>query len=84
MLHTKGLMDKTKTILNQVSDMYMAANPNFFYSQSVFFPVYICTDFPEPFISIYHIQVDQIDIRIMEQDGESDSTTSRACFFFKS
>ncbi len=75
---------KTNTILSLVSDRYMLANPHFFYKEIVCFPNEAEYLSHKPFINFNDILVDQIDIRLIEQDVDNDLSGSSACFFFKS
>lgn len=75
---------KTNTILSLVSDKYMLQNPHFFYKEVVYFPNEAEYLSHKPFINFNDILVDQIDIRLIEQDVDDDLSGSAACFFFKS
>lgn len=62
----------------------MSSNPNFFYKEVVYFPRESDYLSNAPFINFNDILVDQIDVRLIEQDVESQLERSSACFFFKS
>lgn len=76
-------MDKSHNILYLVGDIYMSGNPNFFYQQVIYFPARkgdkpIC-----PFLRLADIFVDQIDMKLVEENTEETINQSSACFFFK-
>lgn len=77
-------MRDAKTILNLMADMYISAWPNFFYREVVYFGAYNKSLQRFSLLSLADIFVDQIDIKIVEEQGEGPYINSLACFFFKS
>lgn len=76
-------MRDAKTIIDLISDQYMASHPNYFYKEVVYFSGRIYDPRVSPFLSLSDIFVDQIDIKLVEESAVSKSFTSKACFFFK-
>lgn len=77
------LMRDAKTILNLIGDKYMSTHPNYFYKEVVYFSGRIYAVRVSPFLSLSDIFVDQIDIKLMEEQAEERPFSSKACFFFK-
>lgn len=77
-------MRNAKTILNLMADIYISAWPNFFYHEVIYFSAPNKSLQHFPLLSLADIFVDQIDIKIVEEQGEGPYIKSRACFFFKS
>ena len=73
-----------KTILNFMADIYISAKPNFFYSEVVYFCSQNQGLQPFPLLSLSDIFVDQIDIKLIEEQSDGPNLMSSACFFFKS
>lgn len=78
------VMRDAKTILNLIADMYISAQPNFFYHEVVYFRANNQSLQRFPLLSLSDIFVDQIDIKLVEEQGEGPYIKSLACFFFKS
>ena len=76
-------MRDAQTILNLVADMYISTNPHFFYNEVIYFPARKYGDKLSPFLFLSDIFVDQIDIKLVEEQSEGSSESSMACFFFK-
>jgi hypothetical protein len=76
-------MKDTKTILYLVGDIYMSGNPNFFYQQVVYFPVKQNGINISPVLSLADIFVDQIDMKLVEEQSDEQLEQTMACFFFK-
>jgi hypothetical protein len=76
-------MRDAKTILNLIVDIYMSKNPNYFYKEVVYFSGRIYTQRVSPFLCLSDIFVDQIDIKLFEEQGEDRPSNSKSCFFFK-
>lgn len=78
-------MSNVKTILNLIEDIYMSNHPNYFYKEVVYFSGRIYAKRVSPFLCLSDIFVDQIDIKLMEEQAETKTKTfnSKACFFFK-
>lgn len=77
-------MRSAKTILHLVGDIYMLECPNFFYQQVVYFPEAQRDMGLRPFTSLYEIFVDQVDIKLIEEQAEGSLNETQACFFFRS
>lgn len=77
-------MRDPKTILNLMADMYISAWPNFFYHEVVYFIADNKGFQRFPLLSLDDIFVDQIDIKLIEEQSEGPYINSLACFFFKS
>ncbi|MDD3567124.1 MAG: hypothetical protein PHT92_01870 [Bacteroidales bacterium] len=76
-------MKDAKTILSFIGDKHMADHPNYFYKQVVYFSGRIFAQRVSPFLSLSDIFVDQIDIKLVEEQSNEKSAKSKACFFFK-
>jgi hypothetical protein len=76
-------MRDAKTILNFIGDMYMTNHPNYFYKEVVYFSGRIYAQRVSPFLSLSDIFVDQIDIKLVEEQSPDKSSKTKACFFFK-
>ena len=77
-------MGDAKTIINLISDIYITEHPSFFYKEVVYFPACKKLQKSRSFISLSDIFIDQIDIKLIEEQSDSNSGQSQACFFFKS
>ena len=77
-------MGDAKTILNLIADMYISAHPNFFYREVVYFPPQNKSPYRFPQLGLSDVFVDQVDIKLVEEQTEGPYTDSLACFFFKS
>ncbi len=76
-------MNNTKNILYLVGDIYLSGNPNYFYQQVVYFPARRYYRKPTPYLTLADIFVDQIDIKLVEEQAEEQLNQSASCFFFK-
>ncbi|MDX9770426.1 MAG: hypothetical protein RBT19_08685 [Tenuifilaceae bacterium] len=76
-------MRDAKTILSFIGDKYMTDHPNYFYKQVVYFSGRIYAQRVSPFLSLSDIFVDQIDIKLVEEQSNEKPVKSKACFFFK-
>jgi hypothetical protein len=77
-------MRDANTILNFIADIYISANPHFFYNEVVYFPAYERRTVVSPFLNQTDVFVDQIDTKLLEEQAENTRGVSTACFFFKS
>jgi hypothetical protein len=77
-------MSNVNAILNFIADIYVSANPNFFYKEVVYFPSYERRTVVSPFLNQTDVFVDQIDTKLLEEQAENVGERSSACFFFKS
>lgn len=76
-------MKDINTILNLVADIHISANPNYFYNEVIYFPVKRSDSNLSPYISLSEVFIDQIDIKLVEEQSEDNRENSSACFFFK-
>lgn len=76
-------MRDAKTILTLVADIYISNNPNFFYNEVVYFPIKSFGEKLSPFLRLSDIFIDQIDIKLVEEQSNDSGENSSACFFFK-
>ena len=76
-------MHNSKTILYLVGDIYISGNPNYFYQQVVYFPARKYRRKPSLYLSQADIFVDQIDMKLVEEQATEELVESSACFFFK-
>ena len=76
-------MRDVKTILSLIEDVYISNHPNYFYKEVVYFSGRIYAKRVSPFLSLSDIFVDQIDIKLVEEQAEAKTFKSKACFFFK-
>jgi len=77
------IMRDSKMMLGLVCDMFIAANPNYFYQQVIYFPFYKGMRSNPPYLCLSDIFIDQVDIKLVEEQSENKSINSAACFFFK-
>ncbi len=77
-------MRDAKTILNFIGDKFMTDHPNYFYKEVVYFTGRIYSPRVSPFLTLSEIFVDQIDIKLVEEQADEKAFQSQACFFFKS
>ena len=77
-------MGDAKTIINLIGDIYMLNNPNFFYNEVVYFPIEQKPRGASPFLTLSDIFIDQIDVKLVEEQSADSSTDFTANFFFKS
>ncbi len=71
-------------LANQVCNIFMSHNPYFFYREVIFFDLEIPEKTDPSLLSFYEIFVQQVDIKLLEEQSEEKYQRSRACFFFKS
>ena len=76
-------MRDAKTILNLIADIYISSNPNFFYNEVVYFPTKGYGERLSTFLKLSDIFIDQIDIKLVEEQSNDFGKNSSACFFFK-
>ena len=77
------MMRSTKSVVNLVGDWYLAHNPNFFYRDVVFFYMLQTRKKNQQFLSFYDLFVQQIDVKLLEEQSYEPITRSHACLFFK-
>lgn len=70
--------------VNMVGELLMSSNPYWFNNQVVFFDENNRGRYPQGFLSLYDIFVDQLDIKLYEEQLEDTLPSSNACFFFMS
>lgn len=75
---------KTHKQVNLIGEHLMANNPYWFNNQVVFFEDDNRDKYPEDMIPFYDIFVEQLDIKLYEEQFDDPLTSSNACFFFKS
>jgi hypothetical protein len=77
-------MRTLNSLANQVGNIFMSHNPYFFYREVIFFNLEIPEKTDSSLLSFYEIFVQQVDIKLLEEQSEEEYQRSRACFFFKS
>ncbi len=75
---------KTYKQVSLVGELLMTNNPYWFNNHVVFFEDDNHDQYPEGMISFYEIFVEQLDIKLYEEQFEDSLTSSSACFFFRS
>lgn len=75
---------KTHKQVSLVGDYLMTSNPYWFNHQVVFFDEDYLEKHANENVSFYDIFVEQLDLKLYEEQFEEKLTSSNACFFFKS
>ncbi|MGE0076867.1 MAG: hypothetical protein AB7S48_03315 [Bacteroidales bacterium] len=75
---------KTHKQVSLVGELLMTSNPYWFNNQVVFFEDDNQSQYSEDYISFYNIFVDQLDIKLYEEQLDDFLTCTSACFFFRS
>lgn len=75
---------KTHKQVSLVGELLMTSNPYWFNHQVVFFEDDNPRIYPKGIISFYDVFVDQLDIKLYEEQFDESLSSSNACFFFKS
>lgn len=67
-----------------VGEFLMKNNPYWFNFEVIFFDIDNQDIYPDGFLSFYQIFVDQLDIKLYEEQMDDSLSSSNACFYFKS
>ncbi|MCB8963615.1 MAG: hypothetical protein H6536_01060 [Bacteroidales bacterium] len=78
------LYGKIQRQLSKVGEQIMASNPYWFNNQVVYFEDDNRSKYSEEMIPFYDIFVEQLDVKLYEEQLEDALTSTSACFFFKS
>lgn len=76
-------MRDAKTILHLIADIFISTNPNFFYNEVIYFPARRADEGVSSFLYLSDIFVDQIDMKLVEEQTDDFIEKSSACFYFK-
>jgi hypothetical protein len=76
-------MSDAKSIIDLIGDIHISSNPNYFYKEVVFFPGQMHNQNLSTFLCLSDIFVDQIDIKLIEEQSEKRCEETSACFFYK-
>jgi hypothetical protein len=76
-------MRDAKTILHLIADIHISTNPNFFYNEVIYFPARNSEEVVSSFLNLSDIFVNQIDMKLLEEQTDDFVEKSSACFFFK-
>ncbi|MFO8021408.1 MAG: hypothetical protein R6U65_02990 [Perlabentimonas sp.] len=77
-------MHDAKTIINLIGEMYIEKNPNFFYSEVIYFPAIKNKKNILPYLNLSDIFIDQIDTKLVQEQSADSPNDYNANFFFKS
>lgn len=77
-------MHDAKTIINLIGEMYLEKNPNFFYNEVIYFPAIKNARSILPYLNLSDIFIDQIDIKLVQEQSADSPNDYNANFFFKS
>lgn len=75
---------KTHKQVSLVGELLMTSNPYWFNHQVVFFENDAPVEKINELISFYEVFIDQLDIKLYEEQFDESLSSSNACFFFKS
>ncbi len=73
---------KNSLVVDYVGRIHMNTDPFWFYNLVIFFDEDNQTRLSEGMLSFYHLFVDQLDMKLYEEQIPQSINTSRACFFY--
>ncbi len=73
---------KNSLVVDYVARIHMNTDPFWFYNLVVFFDEDNKVKLPKGILSFYHLFVDQLDMKLFEEQIPQSISSSRACFFY--